>query len=79
LPFADDMLLVADKERELERILGTVKEYCEKWRLKVNFSYVKVMVVSKGDEKVAKVKYAEEMCQSLCLSGYCLLSNGNQK
>jgi hypothetical protein len=60
LLFADDMVLMADGEEELERMVRKVKKYCEEWRLEVNVSKIKVMVVSKDGEKVAKVKYGEE-------------------
>jgi hypothetical protein len=31
LLFADDMVLMANGEEELERMVGKVKEYCEEW------------------------------------------------
>jgi hypothetical protein len=48
-----------------------VKEYCEEWRLEVNVSKTKVMVVSKDGEKVAKVKYGEEELE--CVNQYVYL------
>jgi hypothetical protein len=74
LLFADDMVLMADGEEELERMVRKVKEYCEEWRLEVN--------VSKDGEKVAKVKYGKEELE--CVNQYVYLgtvfsSNGKRK
>jgi hypothetical protein len=41
LLFADDMVLMADGEEELERMVRKVKEYCEEWRLEVNVNQTK--------------------------------------
>jgi hypothetical protein len=60
LLFADDMVLMGDGEEELERIVAKVKDYSEEWRLDVNVSKSKEIVVSQNGEKVAKVKYGEE-------------------
>jgi hypothetical protein len=37
LLFADDMVIMADGEENLERMVRKVKEYCEEWRLEVSF------------------------------------------
>jgi hypothetical protein len=68
---ADDMVLMADGEEELERMVRKVKEYCEEWRLEVNVNKTKVMVVSKDGENVAKVKYGEEELE--CVNQYVYL------
>jgi retron-type reverse transcriptase len=52
LLFADDMVLLVDEDEELERMVGKFKEYCEEWRLEVNVSKTKVMVISKNGDKV---------------------------
>jgi hypothetical protein len=50
------MVLMADGEEELEIRMREVKEYCEEWRLEVNVSKIKVMVVSKyGEEELEYV------------------------
>jgi hypothetical protein len=54
------MVLMGDGEEELERIVAKAKDYCEEWRLEVNVSKSKEIVVSQNGEKVAKVKYGEE-------------------
>jgi hypothetical protein len=38
LLFVDGMVLMADGEEKLERMVRKVKEYCEGWRLEVNVS-----------------------------------------
>jgi hypothetical protein len=71
LLFADDMVLLAESEEELEKMVGKVKEYCEEWRLQVNVSKTKVMVVSKDGEKVASVRYRDEELE--CVKQYVYL------
>jgi len=60
LLFADDMVLMAEGELELEQLVGKVKEYCETWHLEVNVSKTKVMVVSKDGSHVARVRYGHK-------------------
>jgi hypothetical protein len=68
LLFADDMVLMAEGENQLEALVRKVKEYCETWYLEVNVSKTKVMVVSKDGEMTAKVKYGEEELE--CVKKY---------
>lgn len=68
LLFADDMVLMAEGEEELERLVRKVKEYCDEWRLQVNVSKTKVMVVSRNGGKVARVMYGEEELE--CVNKY---------
>jgi hypothetical protein len=71
LLFADDMVLIADGEVELERMVRKVKEYCEEWRLEVNVNKTKVMVVSKDGMKEAKVRYSDNELE--CVNEYVYL------
>jgi hypothetical protein len=63
------VLLMGDGEEELEKIVAKAKDYCEEWRLEVNVSKSKEIVVSQNGEKVAKVKYGEEEleCVNQCV------------
>ena len=36
LAFADDIVIIAQNEKELQSILKCVENWCTKWRLKVN-------------------------------------------
>jgi len=68
LLFADDMVLMAEGELELEQLVGKVTEYCETWHLEVNVSKTKVMVVSKDGSHVARVRYGHEELE--CVQKY---------
>ena len=59
LLFADDMVLVGNNEVELGNLVNKVKQYCDKWQLEVNVNKTKVVVVSKDESEVAKVKYGQ--------------------
>ena len=44
LLYADDGVLVADSEEDLQEMLGALRGYCAKWRLFVNVAKTKGMV-----------------------------------
>jgi hypothetical protein len=60
LLFADDMVLMAEDQECLGRMVRKVQEFCEAWRLEVNVDKTKVMVVSRDG---AAVKYGEEQLE----------------
>ena len=43
LLYADDMVLLADNERNLQYMLNSMKEWTKKWRLKVNVNKSQIM------------------------------------
>ena len=45
LLYADDILSFANSPEELQEGLGLVSNYCKKWKLKINVSKTKVMVL----------------------------------
>ena len=70
LLYADDIVVLADSARELQKMMRAVEGFCERWRMQVNMSKTKVMkfgtrgvgtlkVVWKGKEleEVAEYKY----------------------
>ena len=69
LLFADDMVLVANNEEELQHLVERVKVYCDKWLLEVNVNKTKVVVVSKDGKETAKVKYGQSELE--CVPKYC--------
>ena len=71
LLFADDMVLVAKDEEELQHLVEKVKVYCDKWLLEVNVNKTKVVVVSKDGKETAKVNYGQSELE--CVSKYCYL------
>jgi hypothetical protein len=71
LLFADDMVLVANDEEELQHLVEKVNVYCDKWLLEVNVNKTKVVVVSKDGKETAKVKYGQSELE--CVPKYCYL------
>ena len=55
LLFADDVILIADSKRDLQKLLDVVYEYSQKWRFKWNCSKSKVMRF--GSRKARKQHY----------------------
>jgi hypothetical protein len=51
LLYADDTIVLAESEEELQKALNAVYEYCNIWKLTVNTSKTKVVVFSKGKIK----------------------------
>ena len=48
LLFANDLLLVAEKDKDVERNLRTLDEVMEKWEMWINWRKTKVMTVKRG-------------------------------
>ena len=48
LLFADDIVLMSEKEEGLQRMLNRLEKYCKKWDLEVNVEKTKAMVFRKG-------------------------------
>jgi len=51
LLYADDIVILAETETELQTGLNILKYYCLKWRLTVNINKTKVMIFRKGGRK----------------------------
>jgi hypothetical protein len=45
LLYADDIVLLAEKEEDLQALLFIVENWCKKWRLEVNLSKTNIMHV----------------------------------
>jgi hypothetical protein len=71
LLFADDMVLLAESEEELRKLMKAVEEYCKEWHLEVNVEKTKVMVTSKDGEQSAKVEYRQRELE--CVKSYTYL------
>ena len=46
--YADDTIVLAEDEVELQKALSSVKEYCETWKLNINVAKTKVVIFSRG-------------------------------
>ena len=61
LLYADDTIVMAESEAELQLALNAVKDYCDLWKLKVNTTKTKIVIFSKGKiRKIPKFKFGEE-------------------
>jgi hypothetical protein len=47
LLYADDTVIFAESQQELQQILKLFEHYCNIWKLKVNVSKTKIVVFSK--------------------------------
>ena len=48
LLYADDTIIMAENEIEMQRALNAAHEYCERWDLEVNTDKTKIVIFSKG-------------------------------
>ena len=48
LLYADDTIIMAETEQDLQTSLNSLNEYCKKWSLEVNLTKTKVVIFSKG-------------------------------
>ena len=55
LLYADDTVLFADNERDLQNNLIAFKLYCDKWKLKLNYTKTKVVIFGSRNNK--KIKF----------------------
>lgn len=46
--YADDTVVLAENEADMQSALNAVKDYCDLWHLSVNVSKTKVVIFSKG-------------------------------
>ena len=54
LLYADDIVLVADTQEDLQKMTDSVEKFCDRWRMEVNAGKTKVMVV--GTKEVGEVE-----------------------
>ena len=48
LLFADDLMLVAERDEDAERNMKVLEEVMTKWRMTINWGKTKAMVVKRG-------------------------------
>ena len=48
LLYADDTVIFSDDASELQKALNVFQEYCTKWKLTVNVTKTKILIISKG-------------------------------
>jgi len=58
LLYADDIVIMAESEEELNKGLCLLKEYCDRWKLCVNSNKTKVMIFKKGGQLRRNMNFA---------------------
>ena len=49
LLYADDTIIMAESEQDLQISLNSLSDYCKTWNLEVNLTKTKVVIFSKGN------------------------------
>lgn len=52
LLYADDTVIFSDNQEDLQNALNVFKKYCDTWKLTVNVSKTKVMLIVKVNQKI---------------------------
>ena len=55
LMYADDTIILADSETNMQTALRALQQYCDKWKLEINCSKTKISIFSRG--KINSSKY----------------------
>ena len=50
--YADDIILLAKSEEDLQDALSAMFHYCNKWKLQVNVKKTKIVVFSRGKIRI---------------------------
>ncbi|BES91440.1 Reverse transcriptase (RNA-dependent DNA polymerase) [Nesidiocoris tenuis] len=54
LLYADDLVMMADSKRALQKMIDKLESYCEEWNLTINTEKSKIMVCRRGGGRLAK-------------------------
>src|SRR5579871_3292516 len=79
LLFADDLVIMANTQRELQAALDVLSEYCRTWRLQVNLKKCKAVVVGGKGKISGSIKYrgeAMEIVKEFVYLGVPIQGNG---
>ena len=57
LLYADDIAIISEAKEDLQHGLNILKDYCDKWKLKVNVNKTKVMVFKKGSRNQQSLRF----------------------
>ena len=84
LLFADDLLLFSESSSGLQNCLDKLYDYCEQWKLKINFSKTKIIIFSKGKKDFKKFQFwcgnsEIEIVERYKYLGVVFTYNGNMK
>ena len=71
LMYADDLILLADSEKGLQKQIDKVGEYCEKWKLDINIKKTKVMVFNRGNKLLkSEIRYGNAVIENVKVFKY---------
>ena len=48
--YADDLLILAHSEEELQHHLNKLSQYCKQWKLEINIKKTKCIVFNRGNK-----------------------------
>ena len=66
LRFADDIAVIAESEQELQEMLNVMDQILNaEYNLKINKKKTKVMVCSRGEEKIVRIKLGDEVLEQV--------------
>ena len=52
LMYADDLILLSETKDGLQKLIDTLGNYCEKWKLEVNTKKTKIMIFNRGNKLI---------------------------
>ena len=65
LLYADDTVIVSESAEDLQNALNTYSVYCNSWKLKLNTSKTKVLIFSKGRQRLYNFKFENENIETV--------------
>ena len=73
LLYADDITVFAESPEGLQNGLNILKEYCSKWKLRVNIENSKIMVFRKGGQLPRNLKFYYDGSELSIVSSFSYL------
>ena len=74
LMYADDTVVLAESEDEMQKSLSTLHEYCEEWKLKINVTKTKIAIVLFAGICVMLCKAKRQYLLTCKVSRYSILA-----
>ncbi len=70
LAYADDLVLVAENEQDLQRLITTLQNWCFKWRLSINIGKTKVMHFRNKNQSITNFLFSVNNLPLECVNDY---------
>ena len=68
--YADDMVLIAETEEQLLKLLDVMYVWCKKWRLKINKGKTKVVHFRPQKRKRSEYEFDYDFMYSFCVRSF---------